>query len=83
MKKQELQKALHAEKEKFSQKTYAELFKLDKNFSYGCGSGQNRYNVEVKMVEKNEKFIQLLIAVDDGTLFKGIFPLSTSVVVNK
>lgn len=83
MKKEKLQNALHKEEEKFSKKTYTELLKLDKNFSYECGSGKDRYQVEVNIVEKNEQFIQLLIAVDDGSLFRGIFPLSTSIVVNK
>lgn len=81
MKKQKLQEMLREEEKKFSKKTYHELSKLDKNFSYETGTGEDRCQVEVNIVEKNEKFIQLLIAVDDGTLFRGMVPLSTSVVV--
>lgn len=83
MKKRKITKNVRKEEEKFSQKSYEDLSKLDKNLSYQVDSDENAYQVEVNIVEKNEKFIQLLIAVDDGAIFRGRVPLSTSVVVHK
>ena len=83
MKKEELKKALIIEKEKYANKSFEELSKIAKPVTYECGSDENWYQVEVQLLEKNDEYVHVSIAVDDGKLLKAMFPLSTSFIVHK
>ena len=77
-----LAKALEREVAEWERKQYAELAALEYPIIYERGiNGDPSWNeVEVELLEKNERYIQVSVAVDDGGL--GAFcPPSYSVVV--
>jgi hypothetical protein len=41
------------------------------------------YQVEVEILENTEKYVHVLVAVDDGTLPAALLPLSTSFIREK
>ena len=41
------------------------------------------YQVEVEILENTEKYVHVLVAVDDGSLPAGLLPLSSSFIREK
>lgn len=74
---------MNQEKEKFVNKTYEELFMLKDPTVYESGSGDDWYEAEVQILEKNEQYIHVSICVDDGKFPRVFVPLSTSFLVYK
>jgi hypothetical protein len=83
MKKNELKKVLFQEMEKYKNKSYEELIGLVEPIVYSQGSGNNFYQVEVQILEKNDEYVHVSVAVDDGGLLRSISPLSKSFIVHK
>ena len=51
--------------------------------TYQAKVGSSSYNVEVEMLEDTEKYIHVLVAVDDGSLPASIWPLTDSFICPK
>ncbi|MCK5306585.1 MAG: hypothetical protein KAJ66_05565 [Candidatus Omnitrophica bacterium] len=83
MKKEDLKRALLNEKEKYESKTFDQLVKIDKPVTYECGSGKDWYQVEIQVLEKNDKYVHVVVSVDDGRLWRTILPLTSSFIVYK
>lgn len=83
MEKEELKKALIAEKNKYTSKSFEELVKIQKPITYQGGIGDNWYQVEVQILEKTEKYVHLSISVDDGRIPKAILPLCEDFILYK
>ncbi len=83
MDKGKLKLILDQEKEKFANKTYKELSVLKDPTVYECGVGDGWYQVEVQILEKNDKYVHIAVNVDDGGFPRSFIPLSTSFLVYK
>ena len=83
MKKNELKKILSQEIEKYRSKSYEELIGIIDPITYSYGSGESFYQVEVQVLEKNEEYVHVSVAVDDGRFLRAIAPLSHSFIVYK
>jgi len=81
-KRAKLSKFLEEEVAAWNQKRYAELINLDYPVAYekGAHGDPNAYQVEVELLEKNERHIRIMISVDDGGL-SAFFPLSDTLVI--
>lgn len=83
MKKNELKKVLSQEMERYRNKSYEELMGLAELITYSLGSGNSFYQVEVQVLEKNDEYVHVSVAVDDGGFLRAISPLSQSFIVHK
>jgi hypothetical protein len=63
-----LSRALAKEVAEWRQKQYAELAALDYPIAYErrINGKPTRYQVEVELLEKNERYIQIMVSMDDG-----------------
>jgi len=43
--------------------------------------GNKKYQVEVEILEKKRDYIHIALAIDDGSFFRWISPISTSFIV--
>lgn len=43
----------------------------------------NRCQIEVDMLEKNDTYVHVAVAISDNSFFRSMFPLSTSFLVYK
>lgn len=70
------------EAEQWGRKAYRELAALNYPYIYNVGEkgSPDYYQVEVVLLEKNERYIQVSVAVSNGGL-SSFFPKSESVVV--
>ena len=59
-----------------------ELFEL-RAYEAGIPSGTESYQVEVHLVELNAVYVQIMVAVDDGTLLGGLCPLTRALVIQR
>jgi hypothetical protein len=77
-----LSDALKKELAEWDRKGYAELAALTYPIVYerGTKNDPNWYEVEVEFLEKNERYIQIMIAVDDGGI-SAFCPPSYSLVI--
>ena len=55
----------------------------DDHIDYEIEFNSKAYQVEVEMLENNEKYAHIIVAVDDGTMPASIRPLCRSIVRNK
>ncbi len=83
MNKNELKVILEEEKNKYANKTYDDLIKIVEPVTYTINSGQNTYQIEVQLVEKNDKYLNVSISIDDGSLIRSMFPLTAGIIINK
>lgn len=83
MRKKELKGALIREKKKYVNQSFEELSNIYSPITYECGAGDNWYQVEVQLLEKNENYVHVSISIDDGKLLRTMFPISTSFIVYK
>ena len=81
IKKRRLKKILFKEREKYISKSFEDLSKITEPIVYECSSGKSCYQVEVQLIEKNEEYIHVSIAIDDKSLIRAIFPFSTSFII--
>jgi hypothetical protein len=59
------------------------LTELQKIQAYEVEVDSKKYQVEVEIVENTEKYFQVVVAVDDGTLPSAVRPLTASFVRGK
>ena len=50
---------------------------------YGVEFESKRYQVEVELLENTEKYVHVMVAVDDGSLSGSISPLTQSFICQK
>jgi len=65
---------------KSSEQLLAELREVQ---AYETEFENKKYQVEVEILENTEKYVHVLVAVDDGTLLAAIHPLSSSFIREK
>jgi hypothetical protein len=80
----EWQKVLDSEVKRWSampcEKLVSELHEVQ---GYEVEFESKQYQVEVEILENTEKYLHVLVAVDDGSLPASIFPLTYSFVCQK
>ena len=59
------------------------LFELQKAQAYQVEYAAKEYCVEVELLEKTEKYLHVLVSVDDGRLPASLWPLSQSFIRRK
>jgi hypothetical protein len=68
---------LTAETKRWSAKSCEELLvELSDLQAYEVVVGAKRFQVEVEILENTEKYVHVMVAVDDGTLPASIHPLT-------
>lgn len=51
--------------------------------SYACSSEGTTFQVEVQLLEVEPSYIHVAVAVDDGSLWRSLKPLSSSFIVHR
>jgi len=75
---------LDAEVKKWSAKSYSELIAELKDVHwYEIEFEGKKYQVEVQLLENTEKYLQVGVDVDDGSIPASFQPLSTSFIRDK
>jgi hypothetical protein len=75
---------LDAELKRWSAKSTEQLLaELGDLQAYETEFENKKYQVEVQILENTEKYVHVLVAVDDGTLPAAISPLSESFIREK
>ena len=78
------QKVLDAEVKRWSALSCEELVsELHEVQAYEVEFESQQYQVEVELLENTEKYLHVMVAVDDGTLPASIFPLTLSFIRQK
>jgi hypothetical protein len=75
---------LDAEVKRWSAKSCEQLLaELPEVQAYETEFENKMYQVEVEILENTEKYVHVLVAVDDGTLPASLSPLSSSFICEK
>jgi hypothetical protein len=75
----EWRKVLDAEIERWSAKSHDELVSaLSDHQAYEVELDSKKYQVEVEVLEITEKYLHVIVSVDDGSLPVSVLPLSRS-----
>ena len=83
MKADELKHCLDREVELWCRKDYRTLLKELKDVvAYEGSDVSSKYQVEVQLLESTPEYVHVMVAVDDGTLFRSFKPLSWSFIVH-
>jgi hypothetical protein len=80
MRRQKLNMALIKECEKYLSLSFKELVKMHSPLTYECNKGDDWYQVEVQILEKNDNHVRVLISIDDGRFLRTMFPISKGFV---
>ena len=52
-------------------------------YRVGAESALQDYQIEVELLEVTEDYVQVMIAIDDGTLSGGLRPLTRTLIIRK
>jgi hypothetical protein len=75
---------LEAEIARWTTKSHEELIsKLAEAQNYEVARDGKNYQVEVSLVENTERYLHVLVAVDDGSVPASFRPLSASFIIKK
>ena len=75
---------LDAELKRWSAKSCEQLLaELGEVQAYEAEFESKKYQVEVEILENTEKYVHVMVAVDDGSLAASIRPLSASFICEK
>jgi hypothetical protein len=75
----EWRKILDAEVDRWSAKSHDELISaLSDDQAYQVELDSKKYQVEVEVLEITEKYLHIIVSVDDGSLPASVLPLSRS-----
>ena len=80
---QYLEFVLNREIDKYSKLSYGELLALDDNISYYSEYAGGEYQIEINILEKENDYVHISVAVDDGSLSRSFAPLCSSFLVYK
>ena len=82
--KEQWQPVLDAEVKRWSAKSCEQLLaELEDVQAYETEFENNNYQVEVQILENTDKYVHVMVAVDDGSLPAAMSPLSTSFIREK
>ena len=77
-------KVLDSEVRRWSAMTCEQLiFELHDLQAYEVELDSKKYQVEVELVENTDKYVHIMVAVDDGSLPASILPLTHSIICSK
>jgi hypothetical protein len=80
----EWQKVLDAEVRRWSAMSCRDLIsKLHDGETYEVELDSKKYQVEVELLENREDYVQIIVALDDGSLSASLFPLTQTFVRKK
>ena len=83
-KREQWRKVLEREVERWSSTPYLELVSaLRDDQVYEVEFESRKYQVEVEMLQSTDRYIQVCVAVDDGSLPASLMPVSHIFVCNK
>lgn len=83
MRKEKLLQALRSEVNQWSSQTSGQLrSQLEETLSYSSKLDDEAYQVQIEVLEDTDTYVHVLVAVDDGSLWRGMNPLSTSFLVH-
>jgi len=78
------QPVLDAEVKRWSEKSCEQLIsELRESLDYEVEYAGKHYQVEVELLENTEKYIHVVVSVDDGRLPASIWPLTHSFIRDK
>jgi len=78
------QPVLDAEVKRWSEKSCEQLIsELRESLDYEIEYAGKQYQVEVELLENTEKYIHVVVSVDDGSLPASIWPLTNSFIRDK
>ena len=81
---EEWQEVLDSEVKRWSAMSCEQLVsRLRDEQTYEVELASKQYQVEVELLENNEKYLQVMVAVDDGSLPASIFPLTHTFIRQK
>ena len=81
---QQWQKVLDSEVKRWSAVSCAQLVSdLHEGQAYEVELDSKQYQVEVELLEETEKYLHVIVSVDDGSLPASIFPLTRSFICQK
>ena len=81
---EEWQKVLDAEVNRWSAKSCEQLAsELHDLQAYEVEFDSKHYQVEVELLENTERYLHVMVAVDDGSLPASLSPLTHSFICNK
>lgn len=81
---EEWRPVLDAELKRWSEKSTEQLLaELGQVQAYETEFENKKYQVEVEILENTEKYVHVLVAVDDGTLPAAMSPLNESFIREK
>lgn len=84
IRRREWQKVLDSQAKRWSAMSYAQLVsELNEVNVYEVEFESKRYQVEVELLENTEKYLHVLVAVDDGSLPASLLPVSYSFICEK
>ena len=81
MKKEELEKVLSLEIDAWADKPYEELTQMRKPHCYSTDVDGISFNVEVQVLHVTSEYVQLSIAVDDGSGRWATCPVAKSMLI--
>ena len=80
----EWQKVLDAEVKRWSAMSCAQLAsELDDVQTYEVDFEAKQYQVEVELLENTERYLHVMVSVDDGSLPASLWPLTHSFICHK
>ena len=83
-KREQWRKVLEREVERWSAIPYSELVSALRNEQvYEVEFESRKYQVEVEMLQSTDRYIQVCVAVDDGSLPASLVPVCHTFVCNK
>ena len=81
---EEWQKVLDSEVKRWSAMSCGQLVsELHEVQAYEVELDSKQYQVEVELLENSEKYLQVMVAVDDGSLPASISPLTRTFICQK
>ena len=81
---EEWRKVLDAEVKRWSAMSCSQLVSELRDLqAYEVEFDSRKYQVEVELVEDTEQYVQVMVAVDDGSLPASISPLTHSFILQK
>lgn len=81
---EQLRPVLDAELKRWEAKSIEQLLaELDEVQAYDTEFENKKYQVEVQIVENTEKYVHVMVSVDDGTLLASLSPLTSSFIQEK